>query len=65
VVNVGSSYWRQKMHVLFKVILALIYLFAGLGLLFGRRRLLEGGRPPNLVVPAVLLLLAAITTPFL
>ncbi len=48
-----------------KIILALLYLFAGLGLLLGRRRLVEGGKAPNLALPAALLLLAAITTPFL
>jgi hypothetical protein len=53
------------MHVLLKIILVLLYLFAGLGLLLGRRRLLEGGRPPNLVLPGILLILAAITIPFL
>ena len=52
-------------NTVFKIILALLYLFAGLGLLLGRRRLVEGGKAPNLVVPAALLILAAITTPFL
>jgi hypothetical protein len=53
------------MNVILKIILALLYLFAGLGLLWGRKRLVEGGKPPNLTIPAVLLILAAITTPFL
>jgi len=53
------------MNVAIKIILALLYLFAGLGLFLGRRRLAEGGKTPNLVVPAALLILAAITTPFL
>ncbi len=52
-------------NIVFKIILALLYLFAGLGLLLGRRRLVEDGKVPNLVVPAALLILAAITTPFL
>jgi hypothetical protein len=52
-------------NMVFKIILALVYLFAGLGLFLGRRRLVEGGKPPNLKVPAGLLILAAITTPFL
>jgi hypothetical protein len=53
------------MNIFLKIILALLYLFAGLALLLGRRRLLEGGRPPNLTIPGILLLLAAVTTPFL
>jgi hypothetical protein len=53
------------MHVVIKIILALLYLFAGLALFWGRRRLVEGGKPPNLMIPAVLLILAAVTTPFL
>ena len=53
------------MNIVVKIILALLYLFAGLGLLLGRRRLAEGGKSPNLAVPAGLLLLAAVTTPFL
>jgi hypothetical protein len=52
-------------NMVLKIILALVYLFAGLGLFLGRRKLVEGGKPPNLVVPAALLILAAITTPFL
>jgi hypothetical protein len=52
-------------HWTLKIILALLYLFAGLGLFLGRRRLVEGGKPPNLTVPAALLVLAAVTTPFL
>ena len=52
-------------NMVFKIILALLYLFAGLGLFLGRRRLVEGGKPPNLTVPAALLILAAVTTPFL
>jgi hypothetical protein len=50
--------------IVFQIILALLYLFAGLGLLLGRKRLAEG-RTPNLVVPGALLILAAVTTPFL
>ncbi|MFH1866259.1 MAG: hypothetical protein ABIK85_10280 [Candidatus Eisenbacteria bacterium] len=52
-------------NLVFKLILALLYLFAGLGLILGRRRLVEGGKPPNLALPAALLILAAIITPFL
>ena len=52
-------------NMVLKIILALIYLFAGLGLFLGRKRLAEEDKQPNLVVPAALLLLAAITTPFL
>ncbi|MBD3367253.1 MAG: hypothetical protein GF405_03625 [Candidatus Eisenbacteria bacterium] len=45
-----------------RIILAIVYFLAGLALFWGRRRLVEEGRPPNLVVPAVLLLLAGLTT---
>jgi hypothetical protein len=48
-----------------KIILSLLYLFAGLALFWGRKRLVDSGKPPNLVIPAGLLILAAITTPFL
>jgi len=51
-------------RTVFQIILALLYLFAGLGLLLGRRRLAEEGKAPNLLIPAALLILAAITTPF-
>jgi hypothetical protein len=51
--------------IAFKIILSLLYLFAGLALFWGRKKLVEGGKPPNLVIPAALLLLAAVTTPFL
>jgi hypothetical protein len=47
-----------------KVVLAIVYLFAGLALFWGRKRLVAGGSPPNLVIPAVLLVLACITTLF-
>ena len=47
-----------------KVVLAIVYLFAGLALFWGRKRLVEGGSRPNLVIPAVLLILACITTLF-
>ena len=53
------------MNVAIKIILSLLYLFAGLALFLGRKKLVEGGKPPNLLVPACLLILAAITTPFL
>ncbi len=53
------------MNVAFKIILSLVYLFAGLALFWGRKKLVEGGKPPNLLIPAFLLILAAITTPFL
>jgi hypothetical protein len=53
------------MNAAFKTILALLYLFAGLALFWGRKKMVEGGKPPNLVIPACLLILAAITTPFL
>ncbi len=53
------------MNIVVKIILALLYLFAGLGLLLGRKRLVDGGKVPNLAIPSVLLILAAITTPFL
>ena len=52
-------------NMVFKIILALLYLFAGLGLFLGRRRLVEDGKAPNLTIPAALLILAAVTTPFL
>jgi hypothetical protein len=48
-----------------KIVLSLLYLFAGLALLWGRKKLVEGGKAPNLMIPAILLLLAAVTTPFL
>jgi hypothetical protein len=51
-------------RAVFQIILALLYLFAGLGLLLGRKRLAEEGKAPNLLIPAVLLIIAAITTPF-
>jgi len=47
-----------------KVVLAIVYLFAGLALFWGRSRLVEGGSQPNLVIPAMLLILACITTLF-
>lgn len=50
------------MHVVLRIILALVYLYAGFALFFGRKRLVEGGKHPNLVIPAALLVLAAITT---
>ena len=52
-------------RIVIKVVLSLLYLFAGLALFWGRKRLVEEGKPPNLAIPAGLLLLAAITTPFL
>jgi hypothetical protein len=52
-------------NMVLKIILALIYLFGGLGLFLSRRELEAGDKKPNLVVPAALLILAAITTPFL
>jgi len=45
-----------------RIILALIYLFAGGALLLGRKRFKEQGKAPNLVIPAVLLVIACITT---
>jgi len=53
------------MHIAVRVILALLYLFSGLGLFLGRKKLLGSGKPPNLVIPAILLLVAAATTLFL
>jgi len=50
------------MHIAVRIILALIYLYAGLALFFGRKKLVEGGKHPNLLIPAALLVLAAITT---
>ena len=52
------------LFVIIKSILGIIYLLAGLALFWGRKRLVEGGRPPNLIIPAVLLILACITTFF-
>ncbi|MFH1501456.1 MAG: hypothetical protein ABIG03_00270 [Candidatus Eisenbacteria bacterium] len=51
--------------VAFKVVLSLLYLYAGLALFLGRKKLVEEGKAPNLMIPAVLLILAAVTTPFL
>ncbi len=45
-----------------RIVLAIIYFLAGLALFWGRKRLAEEGEPPNLVIPAVLLILAGITT---
>jgi len=45
-----------------RIVLALVYLFAGVALLLGRKRFREEGKAPNLVIPAVLLVLACITT---
>ncbi len=45
-----------------RVILALLYLFAGGALLLGRKRFKDEGKAPDLVIPAVLLVLACITT---
>lgn len=53
------------MNIAVKIVLSLLYLFAGLALLLGRKKLVEGGKPPNLTIPATLLILAAVTTPFL
>ena len=50
------------MHIALRIILAIIYLFAGLALFFGRKRFREAGEAPNLIIPAGLLALAAITT---
>ncbi len=52
------------LFVIIKSILGIVYLLAGLALFWGRKRLVEGGRPPNLIIPAVLLILACITTFF-
>jgi hypothetical protein len=52
-------------NMVIKVILALLYLFAGMGLFLSRKRFAEEGNPPNIMIPAGLLILAAITTPFL
>ncbi len=45
-----------------RIILALVYLYAGGALLLGSKRFKEEGKEPNLVIPAVLLVLACITT---
>jgi hypothetical protein len=45
-----------------RIILAIVYALAGLALFWGRKRLVEEGERPNLVIPAFLLILAAITT---
>ncbi|MCD4690961.1 hypothetical protein K8S17_05810 [bacterium] len=45
-----------------RIVLALVYLYAGAALLLGRKRFREEGKAPNLVIPAVLLVLACITT---
>ena len=50
------------MHIALRIILALVYLYAGFALFFGRKRFREEGKAPNLVIPAALLVLAAITT---
>ncbi len=48
--------------IVMKIVLALLYLFAGGALLLGRKRFKEEGKAPNLVIPAVLLLIACVTT---
>ncbi len=45
-----------------RVILALVYLFAGVALILGRKRFKEEGKEPNFIIPAVLLVLACVTT---
>lgn len=52
------------LFVIIKSVLGIVYLLSGLALFWGRKRLVEGGRPPNLIIPAVLLILACITTFF-
>ena len=52
-------------RIVIKIVLSLLYLFAGLALFWGRKRLVDEGKPPNLAIPAGLLILAALTTPFL
>jgi hypothetical protein len=52
-------------YVVVKVLLGLVYLFAGLALFWGRKKLLEEGRPPNLWLPGALLIIAGLTTMFL
>ncbi len=52
------------LFAIIKIVLGIVYLFAGLALFWGRKRLVAGGRPPNLIIPAVLLILACITTFF-
>ena len=49
------------MHIALRIILAIIYLFAGLALFFGRKRFREEGKVSNLLIRAGLLVLAAIT----
>jgi hypothetical protein len=64
-VHSAAPFWEDTMNVAFKIVFSLLYLFAGLALFWGRKKLVEGGKPPNLLIPACLLILAAITTPFL
>jgi len=45
-----------------RIVLAIVYFLAGLALFWGRKRLVEDGQRPNLVIPAVLLILAGLTT---
>ena len=52
------------LFVIIKIVVGIVYLLSGLALFWGRKRLVEGGRPPNLIIPAVLLILACITTFF-
>jgi len=37
-------------RIVIKIVLSLLYLFAGLALFWGRKRLVEDGKPPNLAI---------------
>lgn len=50
------------MSVGFRVFFAIIYFLAGFAIYFGRRRIVENARPSIMVIPAGLLVIAAITT---
>lgn len=49
------------MNIGVRVFFAIIYFLAGFAIYFGRRRIVENARPSIMVIPAGLLILAAIT----
>lgn len=50
------------MNVGFRIFFAIVYFLAGFAIYFGRRRIVENARPSIMVIPAGLLIVAAITT---
>jgi uncharacterized membrane protein YphA (DoxX/SURF4 family) len=50
------------MNVGVRILMAIIYFLAGFAIFFGRKRLVESKKSSIMVIPAALLILAAITT---